>query len=100
EWVEELEQADGALRLETLLEIVALEQPRHRVARRQIEDAGERERIAPLRVELDARPLAIQDPEDLLFVGLGIGEDFLSGQALARFGPPRRVTDHAGEVAD
>ena len=42
----------------------------------------------------------VEDLEHLLLIGPGVRLDLLARQRLPRLGLPRRIADHAGEVAD
>ena len=92
--------ADRPALAQALGEVVALEQARDRVLRRELDDVGGLHTLHPLRVEADLRALGIEDLEHLLLVGLGVGGHLLAVERLARLGAAGRVADHAGEIAD
>ena len=101
ERVEELVDGDRLLRREALGEVVALEKAGHRVLRREPDHSLGAEGREPAGVEVDDGRLRVEDLEDLRLVGLGVREDLVLARELrARRLLPRRVADHAGEVAD
>src|SRR5262247_429067 len=51
-------------------------------------------------IEFNDSLFRVENLEYLLFVGLGVGNDFLASQLLACFRLAGRIPDHAGEVAD
>ena len=81
-------------------EVVALEQPRHRIARREPDHAFRAELVRPLGVEQDLRALRVEDLEGLLAVAARVLQDLLARQRRARLVLAGRVADHPGEVAD
>ena len=70
------------------------------MARGELDQAGRVHAAHPGRVELDARLALIEDLEDLLFIGLGVGLDLLGRQWRPRGVLARGVADHPGKVAD
>ena len=91
---------DRLMRLEALLEIVALQHSRQRVLRGQLDHACRSELAQPLVVESDLGFLRIEDLENLSFVSLRVFEDLLVRQRRPRDLFPGRVPDHSREVAD
>jgi len=68
---------NGRAVLVTFGEIVALQEPRHRVLGAQADHALEAQGVQPLAVETDFGLLGIQDLENLRAVGLRILQDFV-----------------------
>ena len=85
---------------EALGEIIALEEPRHGVARSEANHPFGAELVGPLGVEEDLRARRVEDFEHLIAIGLGVGEDRLARERRARLVLPGGIADHAGEVAD
>jgi hypothetical protein len=73
--IEELVEGDRLARGPALLEIVALEDPRHRDLRGETNEALGAERREPAAVELDHGLLLVQDLERLRRVGLRVDLD-------------------------
>ncbi len=51
-------------------------------------------------IEFNDGFLRVENLEDLFFIGLGVGNDFLARQLFPRFRLSRGVPDHSGEVTD
>ncbi len=79
----------------TLGEIVALEHPRDRVLRRELDHAVGAERREPRRVERDLGPVLVEDQEDLVGIGPGVGLDLLARERRPGHVAARRVADHS-----
>ena len=62
--------------------------------------SSERERAHPAPVEVDHRLLRIENLEDLRLVRFRILLDLFAAERRARRRSPRRITDHAGEIAN
>src|SRR5438045_1771222 len=88
------------MRFESLFEVVALDHPRQRVFRGQLDHARRSELTEPFVVEADLGFLRIEDLEHLPLVRLRVREDFLVRQRRARDFLAGRIADHSGEVAD
>jgi len=98
--IEELVDRDREIAPVALAEVVPLQHPRDGVARREPDHAGRAQLLHPGGIERDLGALRVQDPEDLLAVGAGVGLDRLgrerrTGRVLAG-----RIADHSGEIAD
>ena len=98
--VEDLVHEDGDTALEARLEVVALEHAGDGVARGQLDEALRSQLAQPAAVEVDDCLVGIEDLEDLLLVGLGVGLEFLARHRRAQLVAAAGVADHAGEVAD
>jgi len=96
----QLVHGDRLVAPEALAEVVALEEPRHRVARSEPDHALRAELVGPLGVEENLRAAGVEDLEHLVAVGLRVGEDLLAREPRPRLVLPCRVADHAGKVAD
>src|SRR5260370_24152804 len=79
--------------LETIVELIALQQPRHRVFGTQLDDVDECERRQPFAVESDFGLNRIQNLKNLCLIRFGVPIDLL-----ARHGRTRRIA--AGGIAD
>ncbi|MNT02548.1 hypothetical protein D3C72_1370500 [compost metagenome] len=93
-------QGDRRIRLETLGEIFALQDARHRVLGRQLNHAARAERIAPFRVVADLGAFRIQHQAGLREVSLRVLFDLFFRQRRARDVAAGRIADHRGEIAD
>src|SRR5450830_1021602 len=100
ERVEQLVYGNGLSLAEALREVVALEEARDRVFRREADEAFGAEGREPLGVEGDARFLRVEDPEDLRLVCLRVREDLVLRELRARHFLAGGVADHSREVAD
>ncbi|MCY1416064.1 hypothetical protein D9M71_315650 [compost metagenome] len=83
-----------------LMEVVALEHPRHRVLRGQPNEIGWRQLIHPGGVECHFGFCRVQNLEHLSLVGLGVLQHLLASQWRAGGILATGVADHPGEVAD
>ena len=81
--VEQLVDVDGLLVLEALVEVFALEHLRNGELGGELDHARVAELVEPLGVVADLGFLGVENFEDLLFVGLGVGVDFFAGERLA-----------------
>src|SRR5260370_4598233 len=81
-------------------EIIALENPRHGIARAKADHVLEPQRRQPLAVEADLGLLWIEDLEDLLFVRFGVLVDLLTSEWGAPDVAAGGIADHDGPVAD
>jgi hypothetical protein len=86
--------------LVALAEVVAFQDPRHRIARRQLDHPARTERIAPLGVVADLRLRCIQHQRSLPEIRLGVRLDLLTGQRWPGRIAPGRIADRSREVAD
>ena len=93
-------QADGLLGLEALVKLVALQHLRNGEVRREADGALVAQLAQPLGVVADLGRLLVEDFEDLLLVGLGVGVNLLARQRLAGHVAPGGVADQRGKVAD
>ena len=66
----------------------------------ELDDAVVAELVEPLGVVADLGLVGVEDLEDLLLVGLGVGGDLLARERLAGDVLAGGVADHRGEVAD
>src|SRR6185312_16624090 len=85
---------------ETLLEVVALEQPGDGDRPREANDLREVELREPLAVEADLRLLGVDDLRGLLEVPLRVRVDLLVREHRPFGRPARGIADPAGVVAD
>jgi hypothetical protein len=81
-------------------EVVAFEDPRDGVALQQAHDVFILQRLEPFAVEANLSLLAVQDLEDLRFVGLGVRVDLRTGHRRTRRVASTGVADESGHVAD
>ncbi len=100
QWVQQFVDGDRSLFFEALGEVLALEDPRNRVFRRELDHARRAERFAPLRVVADLGARRIENLRRLRVVGLRIGLDLLARERRTHVVAPGRVTDHRSEIAD
>ena len=98
--IEELVDRNRLAGLVPLLEVAPLEHLRHVVARSEPDQPVGAERAQPAGIEVDHGLVAIEDREDLRFVGLGVGRDFIDRQRRTRLGSAGRIANHSREVAD
>jgi hypothetical protein len=89
---------DGLTRRVALGEVVALEQPRHRVVGAQAHEVGCGEIVHPLAVEADLGPLHVEEQAGLLDVGGRVGLDLLGTEGRARLLLAGGISDPSGEV--
>jgi hypothetical protein len=99
EGIEEFVRGDRIAGRVAFRKIVALEQPRHRVARAELHDLGRRHRH-PLAVEADFGARHVEHPPRLLDVGCGVALDLLAALRRTRLLAPRRIADSRGEIPD
>ncbi len=98
--VEELVQADRTLGGVPCGEVLALEHPGYRQARRFADDALEGQRREPRRVEVDTRARHVDHLAELRAVRVRVRANLVPGERLASLRAAGRIADHAGEVAD
>ena len=91
---------DRGVGLETLVKIVPLHHPSHRVASRQLDHPTRTQRIAPFAVVADLGSRRIENQAGLLVVGLGVGLDLFARQRRSGVVAPGRVANHRCKVAD
>jgi hypothetical protein len=97
--VEKLMDRDRLSTFIALGEIVTLEHPSHGVPGCQLHQAGRSELFEPCRVEDDARTIRVEDPKNLLLVGLGVVLDLFARKRLTRGALTGGIPDHPGEIA-
>ena len=85
---------------QSLGEVLALQDARHRVARGEADHPFGAELVRPLGVEQDVGLLRVEDLERLLAVGLRVLQDLLARQRRPRLVLAGGIADHAREVAD
>ena len=91
---------DGPVFSKTLCEIVALKNSGNRVAGSKTDEVRGSEFAKPVGVEFHDGLLGIQDLENLILIGLGIGLDLFLRERRPRDGTAGRIADAAGEVAN
>ena len=100
EGIDEFVDGDGALLAEALFKVVALHHAGHGVAGGQADEVRGVHLAQPVGIEFHDGLFGIEDLEDLLLVGLGIGDDLFLGQGRTGLGAAGGVADAAGEVTD
>ncbi|CAM2144483.1 hypothetical protein PT2222_160058 [Paraburkholderia tropica] len=98
--VKELVDRDRHAALEALGEVLALQNARDRVARRELDHAVGAERHRPFAVVADFGLFAVEHERGLLEIRLGVRLDLLARERRTRGVAARRVADQRGEVAD
>ena len=98
--IQELVHRDRLPGLVALGEIVALEHAGDRVLGRELDHARGAHGAEPPGIEVNDGLFGVQDLEDLVLVGPGVGLHFLRGQARAGGVLAGGVADHPGEIAD
>ena len=98
--VDELVEGDGLLVLEALVEHLALEHLGDGELGHELDEVVVGELVEPLGVEADFGFFAVEDFEDLVLVGFGVGGDFFAGEGLAGDVFAGGVADEGGAVAD
>ena len=98
--VEELVDVDGLLVLEALVEVFALEHLGDGELGGETNHARVTELVEPLGVIADFCFVAVEDLEDLVFVGLGVEIDLFAGEGLAGLVLAGGVADEGGGVSD
>src|SRR4029079_8429396 len=100
ERIKEFVYRNGTLLRITLREVVALEHPRDRVLRRELDHSRSAELVAPRRVEHDLRAIFSKHLEDLRLVRLRVLRNLLRRERGTRRIASARVADQSGEIAD
>ena len=98
--VEQLVQRDGLTCVQAAAEVLPLHHARQGVVRAEPHHVLTRELPQPLGVEAHLGALGVENLEDLLLVGLGVGQNFLARQRRAGGVAAGRVADHPGEIPD
>ena len=93
-------EADGLLGLEALVKLVALEHLRDGEVRGEADRAARSRACRATRSCSGPRCFFVEDLEDLLLVGFGVGVDLLAGERLAGDVAAGGVADEGREVAD
>ena len=100
EGIDEFVDGDGALLAEALFKVVAFHHAGHGIAGGQTDEVRGVHLAQPVGVEFHDGLFGVEDLEDLLLVGLGIGDDLFLGQGGTGLGAAGGVADAAGEVTD
>jgi hypothetical protein len=98
--VQEFVDRDRDAALEALREVLALEDPRDRVARRELDHPVGAERHRPLAVVADLGLVAVEHQRGLVEVGLRVRLDLLARERRARRVAAGRIADQRREIAD
>ena len=100
EGIDEFVDGDGALLAEAFFKVVAFHHAGHGIAGGQTDEVRGVHLAQPVGVEFHDGLFGVEDLEDLLLVGLGIGDDLFLGQGGTGLGAAGGVADAAGEVTD
>ena len=93
-------QSDWLLVLESSMELVSFEHLRDGKLLREADHAFKSQRAEPLRVKSHLCLVAVEDPEDLIGVGLSVLVDFFGREHLAGGRATARIPDERSEIAD
>src|SRR5712691_4042153 len=93
-------QRERATLVQPLPEIVALQYLADRDVGGEAQQTGGAESVHPARVEVDNGLCRVQQFEDLLLIGFGVGADLFTRELRPGGALARRITNHSGEVAD
>src|ERR1700691_2365409 len=86
--------------LKSLMKVLPLQQLRNGILRHQAYEVIGGERSHPAPVKINHSLLWIENLEHLRLISFRVGLNLLTRKRWPRHRPPRRVADHAREIAD